>query len=480
MQTANTKKTRVLLINPPIELHEIYAHYDKSGPILAPLGLCYLASVLEKNNYPVKIIDGIAEKINEAELLRQIGIYRPRVVGITLPTVSFYKAAQLARSIKLNFKDILIVVGGPHASAIPSKTLLDCDSFDIAVFGEGEHTFLEIIDNYEAGSLHYNINRIKGVSYRDNGQVFMNPPRPLIENLDTLPYPARHLLKDINLYNTNFSIGEKKPLVHMIPSRGCPFECIFCSQSVFGRKWRCFSAEYIVNEIEFLIKQNSINTVQFQDDLFALYPERVINFCHLLKAKKIKVSWNLSSRVDIIDENLFGIMHDAGCNIVYFGIESGDDDILKILKKGHSIHQVKSAVKAAKRAGLKVHGSFMLGNPGETKQTIKNTIKFALSLPLDAASFFITAPYPDTELTTIASQYGMINYGHWSQYRGHPEKAVFIPFGIKGDYLLEKQRYAYRKFFFRARIIFDRLKRISDAVVLKMYVKGLWCLLKNK
>ncbi len=457
---------------------EIYSDYAMMAPILAPLGICYIAAVLEKNNYNVRIIDSIAEKINKNEILRRIENYQPDIVGMTSTTASFFSAIELAGAIKSLNNNMLIVIGGPHVSSLPRESLSDSEFFDIGVFGEGEYTFLEIVENYKSGHLEDNLERIKGISYRKNGKVFVNESREPIENLDELPYPARHLLPNINLYSTNLYVAERKPLIHMIPSRGCPFHCIFCDQNVHGREWRRFSPEYIIREIEFVVKNYGVKTIQFQDDLFTFYPEKIIKFCNLLKEKKIDLTWNISSRVDTLNEELFKIMKDAGCRIIYFGIESGDENILKIIKKGHTIQQVKVAVNAAKRVGLVVHGSFIIGNPEETEQTIEKTIKFALMLPLDAATFSVMTPYPGTELTNNYFKYGIIKSFDWFKYKGHPDEAIFIPFGLESKYLLKKQKYAYRKFYFRWKMVFNILKRVKSLEILKLYLNALRIFLK--
>lgn len=467
-----------MLLNPPMSQAEIYSDYNKMAPILAPLGICYIAAVLEKNGHNVRIIDSIAEKINKDKIIRRIEKYQPDIVGVTVTTASFFRAVELAELIKSIYKNILIVIGGPHVSSLPKESLSNCDFFDIGVFGEGEYTFLEIVDSYKNGSLKNNLEKIKGISYRKNGRVFVNEPRRPIENLDELPYPARHLLPNISLYNTNLYVYERKPLVHMVPSRGCPYECIFCDQNVHGKKWRVFSPEYIISEIEFVIKKYGVKTIHFQDDLFTLHPERVIKFCELLKEKKFDLTWNISSRVNTLNEDLLKIIKDSGCRIIYFGIESGDENILKIIKKGHTIQQVKFAVNAAKKVGLIVHGSFIIGNPKETEGTIEETIKLALTLPLDAATFSMMTPYPNTEFYRMYSRYGKIKSFDWFQYRAHPDEAIFVPYGLKSKYLLKKQKDAYKRFNFRLKIIFNALKQVKNIEKLRLYLNAIKILLR--
>jgi anaerobic magnesium-protoporphyrin IX monomethyl ester cyclase len=469
---------KIMLLNPPMRQADIYSSYGKMAPVLAPLGICYIAAVLEKNDYDVRIIDSVAEKISKNEVIRRIGQYQPDIVGMTSTTASFCSAAEVAGLIKTIHKNTTIVLGGPHISSLPRESLLDCDSFDIGVFGEGEYTFLEIAENYRSGSLNNSLERIKGISYRSNGRIFVNEPRPLMENLDELPYPARHLLPPLNLYRTNLSISERKPLIHMIPSRGCIFQCIFCDQNVYGRRWRSFSPEYIIREIESVVEKYGVKTIHFQDDLFTCCYERAVKFCNLLKEKKFDLTWNISSRIDTLNGELLKIMKDAGCRMIYFGIESGDENILEIIKKGHTVQQVKTVVNAAKKIGLIVHGSFIIGNPAETKCSIEKTIKFALALPLDAASFFIMVPYPNTELARLSSKYGNVKSFRWTQYRGHPEEVIFLPYGLKSKWLLKKQKDAYRKFYFRIRVISNILKQIKRLGMFKLYLSAVKALLK--
>ncbi len=458
-------KTKILLINPPMTQEEIYAHYGKSAPLLAPLGLCYLAAILLKNGFEVEIMDGIVEKSGKKETIERIKKSSATIVGITATTVGFYSAVRVAGWTKEFNKEIITIIGGAHTSSIPEETIKNHSCFDIGVFGEGEITLLELIKKYNEAKtkkiFEKNLPSINGIAFKRNGKVYLNKKRELIKNLDEIPHPARQLLPDITFYNTNLSLGEDKPIAHIIPSRGCPFNCIYCDQNVFGHRWRSFSTEYIIEEIEDLIKNYKVKTIQFQDDLFTANPKKVEEFCNLIKNRGLKFKWNLSSRVNLINEELAKKMYDAGCRIIYFGIESGDQNMLNFIKKGIKLEQVINTIKIVKKSKLVAHGSFIIGLPGDTKESIEKTINFALHLPLDVATFHIAIPYPNTEFERIAGKYGKVKSRDWSQYRGHPSEVIFTPKGITGEYLLKKQKNAYKRFYFRWKTIKTRLKEMK-------------------
>ena len=461
---------------------EIYSSYGVAAAILPPSGICYLASVLENEGHVVQIIEGIAEKTTPEQLKEKVVEFDPQIIGITALTVAYKRAIETVKIIKEVNRDAVILFGGPHVSSIPIKTFEETKIFDVGVVGEGELTIIELVKhlknnkfkNYKKG-----LEKIKGIVFNDDeGKVIMTPRRELIQDLDVLPSPARHLLPDITMYNTLLAGGQKPNIASLVPSRGCPYQCIYCDQNVFGHKWRVFSAEYLIKEIEDLVKNYGVRTVQIQDDLFTLNRDRVETFCRLLKEKNIKINWNLSSRVNLIDDKLAKLMKEAGCDIVYFGIESGNQDVLNKIKKGITLEEAKEGVSIAKKAGLQPHGSFILGLPFDTKDTIEETINFAKSLDLDVVSFHLATPFPNTELEQIAPDYGTVYSIDWSQYRSHPDEVTFTPKGMTKEYLLKKQREAYRRFYFRPKIILNKLKSINSFEALSGHVKAALTLFK--
>ncbi len=461
---------------------ELYSDYGAGAAVLAPLGLCYLASFLEKEGHTIKIIDGVAEKTSQNELKQRILEFNPDIIGITAMTVAYNRAVETAKFIKEFKPDSVLLLGGPHISSVPIKTFQEHDCFDIGVTGEGELTMKELTEYLEKRKFkNYkkDLKDIKGIIFRDDaGDIILMPRRELIKDLDSLPLPARHLLPDIELYNSLPIGGQKPNVASIIPSRGCPFQCVFCDQNVFGHKWRSFSAEYVIKEVEELVNKYGVNTIQIQDDLFTLKRDRVIRFCNLLLEKNIKIIWNLSSRVDSIDEEIAKLMKKVGCDIVYFGIESGDQEVLNKIKKKITLEQVIKTVKMIKKVGLRPSGSFIIGLPFDTKETIEKTIRFALSLPLDAVSFHIATPYPNTEFESIAANYGTLYTPDWSQYRGHPDEVMYTPEGISKEYLLNKQKEAYRRFYLRPRLIFTKILEIRDPRTFFNYIKGAFAVIR--
>lgn len=478
--------SKILFISPPMSLGEIYSNYGAVAATLPPLGICYIAAVLEQAGHGVRIIDGIAEKTTKEELKEKILEYKPNIVGITALTVSYNRAIETAKFIKNIDKNIILVLGGPHVSSIPVKTFQENDNFDIGVVGEGEMTFKELIkhlENKRKADYKPGLEKINGLVFKNNnGEIVLTPRRALIEDLDTLPLPARHLLPDITLYSNLLTHDQPPNFASIVPSRGCPFQCIYCDQNVFGHRWRVFSADYVIKEIEELVTKFGVRTVQIQDDLFTLDKARVTRFCDLLIKKKFNVKWSLGSRVNLINEDIARLMKLSGCDTIYFGIENGDQKILNKIKKGITIEEVRKGVDIANKYGLKPHGSFILGLPFDNKESIEKTIQFALSLPLEVATFHLATPYPNTEFEKIALDYGIIHSMNWAQYRGHPDEVIYTPHGLTKEYLLAKQKEAYRRFYLRPRIFYIRAKSLFSPKfpkILAGYLKGLKALLKS-
>jgi len=250
---------KILLINPGITKAEVYAKYSAGAPSLPPLGLCYLAAVLLENGYQVKILDCAVEQISISQLKRKVLDFAPNIVGVTSTTVS-YSAARIAlQALKELDPQIMTVLGGAHISALPFQTMQECKEVDIGVFGEGEYTLLDVVKSIENNQ---SISNTDGVLYRSNGEIVQNKPREPVKSLDSLPLPARHLLKDLRLYSHTPFRGAKFTTT-MITSRGCPFNCSYCDQSVFGRRWNYHSSEYVVEEMLLLKKKHDIDFISF-------------------------------------------------------------------------------------------------------------------------------------------------------------------------------------------------------------------------
>lgn len=435
---------KVLLINPPITKRKVYAKYSSGAPCLPPLGLCYLAAVLLKRGHQVKIIDCVAERVSLGELKGLVNQFTPRIVGVTATTVSYPPARGVLRLIKEIDSRIITVLGGAHISALPSATMEESEHIDIGVFGEGETTLCDIVDGIENRR---SLAGIDGTLIHQNGKVIKNKPRNSTTSLDEIPFPARHLLKDLRLYSHTPFRGAKFTTT-MVTSRGCPFRCGYCDQSIFGHTWRYHSADYVISEMVHLKEQYNVDFISFEDDNFLLSKKRAIDLCRMVIAEKVNVAWSCLGRANEVDHEVLSLMKKAGCRTIYVGVESGSAKILRLMNKQLSIETIRKGIELIKQHGISVTGSFILGVPTETTEDIKKTLDLALSLPLDGASFFIFTPYPNTKLRELAFEHGTVSE-RWSDYSGHPTSLPFIPDGMDEDYLLTAQATAYRKFLLR-------------------------------
>lgn len=467
------KKIKILLINSPIKTEEVYGEYSSLAPRLPPLGLCYLAAVLQKNGYRnVKIIDGALEELSLGSLYRKVKRHKPDVIGVTSTTTSFYYAKQTIALCKKDNKNALTILGGAHVTALPKRTMEECPDLDIGVYGEGEMTFLELADRI---SQRKSLDGVRGVVRRKGGKIVVNPPRQLIKNLDSLPFPARHLLKDLRLYYHTPFRG-RKFTTSMITSRGCPFNCSFCDQSVFGKTWRGHSANYVIKEMVHLKKNYEVDFISFEDDNFLFSRKRTSQICQGIIGNNLRLEWGCSARVDNIDKELLSQMKKAGCVNIFIGIESGSPRVLRLLNKKIQLKDIVKAVDLIKKAGINVYGSVMLGVPSETKKEMEKTFSFVHSLPLDGISFFLYTPFPNTRLAKLAPQHGFVS-NNWQNYSAHPRRLPFTPYGFSDSEMLNLQRRAYLRFYARPKflldhfpLLFNRRVWINGVKILASYV----------
>lgn len=353
---------KVVLVNPP----EIKFQVTKDP--MPPLGLAMLAAMLEQEKIPVSIIDGALDKLDVNTLIETLKREAPDIVGITGTTWNRFDSFETARKIKKAFPSVPVVYGGPHATFTPYDTLTHLPEIDFVVRGEGEYTFLKLIKAISSGE---GIDSLNGVAFRKNGDVIVNPPAELIENLDQLPVPARHLL-DIPRYNEKL-FGKKSTTV--MSSRGCPVECVYCSTSMlWGKSHRCRSAHLVGDEIESLIEKYGIEAVWFFDDTLTLKRSHIEGIIAEIKKRKLKFNWYGEIRVNTVDKDLLKAMKDAGCSFVSFGVESGSQKILEIIDKGIRLHQVERVIDWCNELDIKMKAFFMFGLPDETPDDAKMTI----------------------------------------------------------------------------------------------------------
>lgn len=456
---------KILLINPPI---------ISSNPVISslffnspPLGILYIAAVLEKNKIDVKVIDAALERLSINNLINKILSYNPDVVGITSTTFSSSSAIEVAKQIKIAKSSIKTVIGGSHVSAVPEDVLSN-NCFDFGVIGEGEFTFLELVQNINKESdLLKNIN---GIIYRDkNNNIIKTLPRPLIENLDILPFPARHLVQ-IHKYKPQPNDRRDIPKISLISSRGCPYQCIFCGKSVFGISYRSFSAEYIVSEIKYVMANFQAKDIAFIDSLFTVSVERVEKICKELLKNKLKIPWTCTIRANVIkDKNILKLMKNSGCWRIRVGIESGNEKILKLIKKEIDLEHLKKVVSWADEIGLQPKGFFMIGHFTENINTIKESITLAKNLALKDITLQINTPLPSTEQLQNCKNYGRLlgDLTNCSLF-----KPIFTPNSLTTNELEYWFKRFYREFYLRPVIFLRHLKHIKSIKDVIKYIKA--------
>tara|TARA_B100000315_G_C14549679_1_gene575101 strand:- start:497 stop:1933 length:1437 start_codon:yes stop_codon:yes gene_type:complete len=438
---------KIVFLNPPITAEERYGKLANIGNALPPLGLTNLAAICIEKGYQVKIIDAEAVKLGYDETLREIIENNPDYLGITSTTIAIFNAAKIAKMVKEKLPHIKIIIGGPHLTALPEMTMQNFTDFDIGVIGEGDITIIELLQSL---SNQKKLNELKGIIYRDNDVLRKTEQRDLIRDLNSLPKPAYHLLPDlVKYYSAPSHTLKRHPGTSMITSRGCPSKCTFCA-NLFGTKFRGYSAQYIIDIILWLMNDFGINEIDIVDDTFVVNKKRVKQICDLLINKNINLSWSCEAKVNFVNPEMLKIMKKSGCWQIAYGIETGSQKILDNISKGTSIKQARDAIKWTKQAGIQTRGFFMIGAPGETRETIRETIDFMKEIDLDDFHVTFFTPYPGTPIYNEISKHGKYNED-WKKLNFW--QPVFIPPDLTREELIDFQKIIFRKFYFRPKII---------------------------
>ena len=470
----------LLLVFPPISVNERYnRNIGKVGGLQPPLGIASLAAYVRENGFTVDILDAVAQEYSNEDILNFIQENKPAVVGISSLTSTFNRAILCAEEIKKKFPSVLVIIGGHHATIFSKVVAGNNSCFDLCVFGEGELTLLEILYKYKQAQYNYReflnnfgiLEKIDGIAFRKKDEIVVTQKREMIPCLDDLPLPARDLL-DVTKYQPLPNQYKSLPLFHLVVSRGCPFNCSYCSANgVFGRKLRMRSPKKIVEEIEYLVQKYGAKDISFWDDAFTTNKKWVLELCQLIKQYEIKVNWTAYGHVNTVDKNMLQIMRDAGCWNMFFGFESGNQNLLDTVNKNISLEQIRTVNNWCKEVGMEVRASFMIALPQETPQMALQTINFAIELNPDYAQFCITTPFPGTQLFEDAKKFGSLDldfdkYNVW--------QPVFVPTGYKDrNEILEMEKVAVRKFYFRFGYIIGRLSKVRSFSDIKRYFKGL-------
>ncbi len=376
----------------------VYPHCLEKN-IRPPLGIGYIASFLREKNKKteIKILDLTLHSNWEETFENMVENFRPNIVGFSVPTVAYNNAKELKKiAKKFDFVE-KIIFGGPHASAC-TKSVLEENKDIIVVKGEGEITMNELMEGKK-------LDKIMGISFVKDGKIVENQERPFIENLDSLPFPARDLM-ELEKYEEYF---QNFRCTTIMSSRGCPFRCIYCCKATLGTRWIPRTPENMIQEIIEIRDVYGIRNILFHDDLFTFNEDRIIKFCDLLESHRINLKWQCVTRVDRVSFKLLKRMKDTGCVLINFGVETGNQEIMNSIRKGITLEQAKNAFKMCRELRIKTLANFMIGLPKDTIKTIGDTINFAKKLNPDNAQFTLTTPFPDTELWRIMEEDGLIN-----------------------------------------------------------------------
>ena len=397
-----SKPAKIALVNPPI-LKGVYHHQ-----LYLPIGLAYLAAVLEKNQHEITVIDCPASNINHEKLKITLTSFDPDIVGITSMTPTIQSALLSARAAKEACPDAKVVVGGPHPTFMDREILNEESTVDVVVRGEGEQTFVELVQtNFDSKSLH----EVDGITFREGGQTIQTPNRAFIQALDQLPYPAYKYfpLENYRVFGKLF--------LPIITSRGCPFQCSFCTSSrVFGKQYRARSPKNIVDELEMLKDTYKADAFTFYDDTLTLEKNRIFEICDLIKERKINIPWDCQTRVDQVSKEVLKKMRETNCQQIFFGVESGCQETLNAVSKKTLVEQNEKAIKWAKEVGLFVAISVMAGYPGETRESLKKTLDFVRKTKPDDVYLCVATPYPGTELRRVVENMGLKMSNDWEKY----------------------------------------------------------------
>lgn len=437
--------------------------------IFPSLSLLYVAGILEAAGCEVAFIDAHAEGLSLDETVARLRRFGPSYVGYTLTTYLFFQSMDWVKAIRQQL-EVPVIVGGVHLSIYPRETL-GYPEIDFAVTGEAERALPDLLAALVDGG---DLSRVRGIAYkRPDGAVVVTPSAKDVD-VDEAPFPARHLIDNSIYYSF---ISQYRNFSCFITSRGCPYKCIFCEQG--SKPFRARSPGNVADELEICVKEHGIRELDFFDSSFTIRKQRVIDICDEIKRRKLDIVWAARTRVDCITDDVLKAMRSAGCNRIYYGIESGNREILQTLKKSTSLEMYRDVVSLTKKNGINTFGYFMVGNPYETEATIRQTIRLALELDLDYAQFSKVTPMPATEMYTLLLKETGRDY-----WREHIEAGVDenIPRPLCDMSDAEIQRWcrlAYLRFYYRPKYIARALGRLKSREELGRSIQTAWQMLVN-
>ena len=441
---------KIALIKPPAT----YADWYKQPA----LGIAYISACIESKGFDCKIFDAYFNSWSQATVIQRVKDYNPDVIGITAMTHEIAQASQIASKLK-TLINAPIVVGGCHITALPGRTLTEFPVFDYGIYGEGEQTTIELFEYIRQKGTKLPLNNIKGLVFRDKGQIVVNQPRRFMceVELDALPLPAYYQYFPDN----SQALVNKDSYYAILASRGCPYNCAFCMR-VLGRKVRRRGADSILHEMEYAIEHYGAHTFDFFDEIFLFDNQQTRDLLRAFIQRDFphRVRWKALTRADFVNPELISLAKEAGCFHLAMGVESGDDEILKAIGKGITVSQVKRAVKIIKEAGISLCAYYILGHPNETIETLRKTVNLAVELNTDSIAVGLMVPYPGTRIFDMAlrgENHLRLLSRDWAEYDKYGGKVLEID-GLSYRQLVKWQKRTLLNLYLKNFRFFDCLK----------------------
>ena len=447
---------KVTFLNPP----QTTSKYKFLGVVAPSLGIGYMAAVLEQNNIDVDVLDASALDLTYDEIGDEILKRNPDIVSISALTPTIGVALDSADKIKEVKPDTVVVLGGYHPT-FEFKSVLEEPSVDIVVRGEGEYTFLELVQTIENGG---DLKEVKGLAFYEEDKLILTSDRPVIQDLDELPFPAFHLfpMEKYKILNISTNVAT------ILTTRGCPMQCSFCSSAALhGNKLRRRSYTNVVDEIEMRLMEQNIDTIAFMDDTFTLNKRFVKDFCAEIKRRNLHFWWGCTSRVDTLDEDLLETMKDAGCITIFIGVESADQQMLEKMNKNITVSKTEKAFKLARKVGIRTIASCVIGMPEDTRESIYKTIDFVKKINPNYALYSLATPYPGTRFYNETFKKNLIDINDWSKFT--LLDPVLKTIDCSSSELRKIQKKAYLKFYLRPGYLVRQVPQ--DGMVL---LKTIW------
>jgi anaerobic magnesium-protoporphyrin IX monomethyl ester cyclase len=451
----------ILLINPPAE-NELVGNnppiIDEERGYNPPLGLLYIAAYLEKHsNHKIEVLDAQVEGIGYDELETKVAEKKPDVVGITTMTFTLIDVLKTVQLVKRVDENIRVVLGGPHVHLYPNETI-DIPGVDYLVLGEGEVALAQLIEGLDDND---RLEKITGLVFKVDGDVVNTGIRDMIDNLDELPFPARHLTP---YWRYSSLLAKRMPITTMFTSRGCPYRCAFCDRPHLGKKFRARTAENVADEMEECVNMG-IHEFLVYDDTFTIDRQRVLDICDEIIRRKLDIGWDIRARVDTVTKDMLKRLREANCERIHYGVEAGTDRILKVLRKGITLEQARGAFKMTKEVGISTLAYFMIGSPTETRGEILQTIEFAQKLDPDFVHITILTPFPATAIYRKGLEEGVFESDFWREFAANPTlgfEPEYWEENLSREELLELVAYAYKSFYARPKYVIKELAQVRS------------------